>query len=179
VIDDFGRYLKIDFNWGITINLFENPAENLYFPDGEYQFIIGKEGIPIQYLSLRPGYYFRYPVNYFYPFDISVYGLEDGLIKKLWIHHLDLSEKMVLFKLVPRDSKEFRIWLDYLEIFRKKNNCIIHIDSELDQYQFPKLNIQLNYYASYKIGWDDDINQNPFGIDFNSFDLINNKLLRI
>ena len=89
-------------------------------------------------------------------------------------------EKNVLFDLYPENEIESNIWLNYLTIFQSKTKCNVFIKNILDTpHGFNSFTPEDLFYASYKVNRDENIYINPYGIDCNSFDLINNKLLRV
>jgi len=173
------EYIDYNFNFGIYISLYNDIPVDFILPDLSYYVVIGKENKPIQNIELKPGWWFKSPFNYFYPWILSLWGMENDKLVKLHEHKIDLENKNVFFKLVAKTKNENDIWLNYLEIFENRMNCKIHIQSNFSTGNFKKYIDDINFYASYNVGWEDNLNQNPLGTNFNSFELINNQLLRI
>lgn len=172
--------LTIDYNFGPTINLYNGFISNYTFPDGTYSVILKNNDLIFDQYYLKPGYWFKNFAEYYLPIDVEIYGLENKKIILLYTHKFNLVGKNVLFELYPENEIESKIWLNYLTIFELKTKCNIFIKNTLNTpHGFNSYIPEDLFYASYKVNRDENIFINPFGIECNSFDLINNKLLRV
>jgi len=168
------------YNFGPIITLYEGFPIEYVFPDGTYNVVLKQGDLVFDQYYLKPKHWFKNFAEYYIPLDIELYGLDNQEIVLLYTHKFDLTGKNVLFDLYPENEIESKIWLDYLTIFESKTKCKVFIKNTLDTlHQFSFYNEKDLFYASYKINRDKSIYMNPFGIDVNSFDLINNKLLRV
>ena len=169
---DYTDYIEVNFNFGIMVNLLPGlPKDYLINVDGEKYIVIFREGNAIyDSYYLLPGHYFKHFHKYYLPnLECDVVGLKDDEFIRVFNHKFDIRDKDVLFDLHPRNEDETKVWLSYLQMFETITGCRVHTEH----------NHEVLYYASYKVSWDEDIWQNPFGVDCTPFDLINNKLLRL
>jgi hypothetical protein len=172
--------VDITYNFGPIITLYNNFPPNYTFPDGTYDVVLKQKNSIFDQYYLKPAHWFRNFAEYYIPLDIEIYGLDNQEMVLLYTHKFDLNKKDVLFELHPEDEIESKIWLDYLTIFQSKTKCNIFIKNILDTpHKFASYNPENLFYASYRINRDENIYVNPFGNKCNSFDLINNKLLRV
>jgi hypothetical protein len=177
------NYLHLDFNFGIKIELFHDAPKEYAFNQEYYTAVISSnlnKSIPILKTKISPGtWWYINKFNYYYPYHINIFGINNEKIIKITDHIFNIEEKNVLFELEPQKENDIKIWLDYLDMFQYKTKCKVFIRGidQVNQFQIPSLNT--SFYASYKINWENNRNHNIFGTNFNSFDLINNQLLRI
>ena len=172
--------LSISYNFGPTVTFYEGLNVDYLFPNGTYSVILKHDNLIFDQYYLKPGHWFRNFAEYYLPIDIEIYGLDSQEMVLLYTHKFDLVEKNVLFELYPENEVESKIWLDYLTIFQAKTKCNVFIKNILNtSHEFNSYTPEDLFYASYKINRDETIHVNPYGIDYNSFDLINNKLLRV
>lgn len=177
---DLSPYIDFNYNFGPTITFWKDFPTEYSFPDGTLNIVLKDKNLVFDQYYLQPGFWFRNFCQYYIPLDIEIYGVKNKQIVKVFEHKFDLTNKDVLFDLHPKSEIESKIWLDYLTIFQSKTQCNISIQNILNTpHNFLKHDSDIEYYASYKISWEENIYHNPYGIDVNSFDLINNKLLRV
>lgn len=172
--------LSVNYNFGPTVTLYEGFNTDYMFPNGTYSVILKHGNLIFDQYYLKPGHWFKHFTGYYLPIDIELYGLRGKEMVLLHTHKFDLTGKNVLFELYPEDETESKIWLNYLTIFQSKTKCNVFVKSILDTpHGFNSFTPEDLFYASYKVNRDENIHVNPYGIDSNSFDHINNKLLRV
>lgn len=178
---EFENHITINFNFGITVNFLEGLPEDYLFDNRKYTVVFktGDDIYDSYYLPL--GHFFRHYHRYYLPkLECDIIGLKNKEFIKLYNHKFDIKGQNVLFDLHPQNDNEAKVWLNYLEMFEYATGCKVYVNNLLGfTNNFPQHDHEILYYASYKVSWEKDIWQNPFGTDCTPFDLINNQLLRL
>lgn len=175
--------VDVHFRFGAHMGLNNIPKENL-IRNNELYFISGFDGRAYDNIYLKNGTYWTLLVNYFANWELELWGKWDGEFQRIYHHKFDLINQNVVFDLQPNNKNEFDIWVEYIKYFGKVKQCNLFLTE--GEYSNTQNDIEVvphgndsKFYAGYIINWSDSRLQNPLGNNFNPFDLINNKLLRI
>jgi hypothetical protein len=174
--------IRVNFRFGVTIALINISQEHL-IRDNELYYINGFDGVAYENIYLPNNRYWTMENNYYKEWELQLWGNYQDKFQKIFQHNFSLTNQKVLFDLQPRNQHEFEVWVEYLKYFEKEKKCSISlISNQFSTLQsfFPLTDkLDNTYYAGYLVNWSDNRMINPYGNNFNAFDLINNKLLRI
>jgi len=175
--------VNINFNFGISIEISNIPEEYLV-GDNQLYLITGFDGVAYDNIYINNNSFFVIPVNYYKEWRIELWGNYQKKFQRLYKYNFNLLGKKTFFHLQPQSKIEFDIWAEYLKYFEKRTKSKVYLIEDEYSTQQNHFDLVLSaeeqpFYASYYLGWVENKMVNPFGINFNSYDLINNKLFRI
>lgn len=154
----------VDYRDGVTVHLISY-IDNTYdieFIDDEYNKIL--------YRSTISNGMWTKPLRKFYTkWKINVINKNDR--KNIKVFNLDLDNKNVFIDINSNHNKYIENWLDGIYLFKKKHNCNIYCQNNIDNNIMKKYNEiyfidndeknKIYFYASYKIDISDDTNILP------------------
>jgi len=172
-----------DFNNSLTLKVLDEPAEIKFVI-----FIISdKEGNILESCTSSNGCWYMYNTGELLTYTeyvIKTYVIKNNRLVEHDVYTFDATGKNLFINLNPTSQEEYDIWIDYLiNIFIKNVKCKVYINN-VSNYVLNKTDenlfvlndnmTELSFYASYKIDWNQS-----FGTPNNSYELINNVLLRV
>jgi hypothetical protein len=172
-------------NWkeGLRIDIVDE--ENNY---NKFLIVISDNGIPWYSSDITNGMFVAYGERFYIEYDIKIYecDINNGEIRLKHQSKFDCENKNLFFELFPNSQSELDIWIDYLVEFSNLKKCLIHIKKienlsikTNERIKIVENDSEIDYYSTYKIGWEDTLNYNPAGIkNLSSYQLINNCLLK-
>lgn len=153
-----------------------------------FMFIVGdKDDNILESFPLTNGCWYMYNTGEFMTYTeyvIKSYIIRNNRLIEHNVYKFDATDKNVFINLNPTSQEEYDIWIDYLiDIFIKNIKCKVYINND-SRYVLKKNSdnlIMMNdnitpfgFYASYTVDWNQ-----PHGHPKNSYQLINNVLLRV
>lgn len=159
-----------------------------------FLILIGDKDFPYNSREITNGMFAAFFEKHYIEYNIKIYECNKKTNRVLLLHEAIFNTigKNFYFELLPNSQEELDIWMDYLINFSEIKKCNLFI-KKIDTLNFKSHDTiklvndesEIDFYAKYKISWDEDLNYNPAGlyhIDYNrisSYDLINNCLLKI
>lgn len=177
--------MYVDWKHGLRVDV--SAGENKF---NKFLIFVGENGIPFNAWGIGNGCFWTMTEKFYIEYDVKLYECDQESCEVILRDEIkfDPTNKNFYFELFPRSQNELDIWMEYLSNFIKIKKCTIYI-KKIENFE---INIQndkifvvdelgdLEYYAKYKICWDDDYNYNPIKTEnLDSYSLINNCLLRL
>lgn len=124
--------------------------------------------------TIKPSQWTKVNNEYYVNWLIKILDIDNDQEYKL---EFDLTNKDVYIEINTDNMEHLNPWMDVIDEFRKKHNCVIycHIKNDLEinnlKNKYKNINFIDNpynigskiYYTKYKIGYTDNRNINPYG----------------
>jgi hypothetical protein len=157
---EFIDKIETTFNFGPKVEILG--ASNYEY---KVEFIDDDSGLVIYNTTIKPQHWCKANRMWYTNWVSNVY--KDGEL--ITSHKMDLTNTNVYILLDSKSLGDTIAWMPYAEEFRKKHNCILYcatfwnglFEKEYKDIKFviPDVNVGVDFYASYKIGYVYDVNK--------------------
>lgn len=153
----------------------------------KFIIMVGDNDIPYAYGEITNGMFIHFDERFYIEYNIKMFECDEknSQVKEKYSCKFNSKNENLYFELEPNNQTELDIWIDYLMKFADIKQCFLSI-KRLNNFIYKSsdrisiVDEEINYYAKYKISWEDKLNYNPGGIqNIDSYTLINNCLLKL